>query len=475
MKRRNFLKCSMAAALFNGANQGFSNTRVSPADLDKYGGWKGKKFKATGFFRAEKEDRWWLVTPEGNAFISLGINHFMPYLFQQKYNNTAWQRLLGVEKGRGPEFNQSLKKWFFKTCKDFGFNTAGVHNDNRLINDPAPTMAYMQPIKFLDIPHWKPNVPDENFMDVFSTDFAQRCDDLAKKIALPLKDDPYLLGYSMTDCTLFTHEDCRERTDVIGGRRRESRIGFVQRLRNFPASSAGKQAYVQLMQKLYNENIQDFNKVYQTSFASFSELAKAQNWRMYVYLHNGFEVRDNIEFLKLVVDKYYEVTKSSIHKYDPNHMFVGDKLNANTDSIDSVLPVTSKYTDIIFYQMYARYKVQKPGLDRWVSLVDKPIINGDSAYTMVTKHMPRPYGPVADNLEQRAQWTDEFFVNAFARKNFVGWHYCGLIDATNQNPRKEMRQHSGLMTDFGKPYPVLQEIMKKRSQEMYSIASKGSL
>lgn len=473
MKRRKFLKCSVASALFNGVNQGFSNSLISPADLDKYGGWKGKKFKATGFFRAEKDERWWLVTPEGNAFISLGINHFMPYLFQQKYNNSAWQNLLGVKKGKGQEFNEALRNWFLKTCKDFGFNTVGCHNAVNLINDPTPTMAYMHPIKFIDVPHWKTEVPDESFLDVFSTGFEHRCDKLARKFALPLKDDPYLLGYSMTDCTLFTHEDCRERTDVIGGRRRKSRIGFVQRLRNLPDSAAGKQVYVQLMQKLYRENIQDFNQVYQTSFVSFTELAKAQNWRMHIHLHNGFEVRDNIEFLKLVVDKYYEVAKNSIHKYDPNHMFVGDKLNANTDSIDSVLPVTSKYTDIIFYQMYARYEVQKAGLDRWVSLVDKPIINGDSAYTMVTEHMPRPYGPVADNLEERAQWTDEFFVNSFARKNFVGWHYCGLIDATNQNPHKKMRQHSGLMTDFGKPYPILQEIMKKRSQQMYSIALKG--
>ena len=212
-------------------------------------------------------------------------------------------------------------------------------------------------------------------------------------------------------------------------------------------------------------------KVYRTKFASFDDLAKAQNWRQYTHLYNGFEVRDNIEFLKLVVDKYYEVTKNSIQKYDPNHMFLGDKLNANTDSIDSVLPITSKYTDIIFYQMYARYEVQKPGLDRWNDLVDKPIINGDSAYTMVTEHMPRPYGPVADNLLQRAEWTEEFFVNAFSRKNFVGWHYCGLIDATNQNPRKQLRQHSGLMDSYGKPYPILQKVMKKSSQEMYCIAS----
>jgi K(+)-stimulated pyrophosphate-energized sodium pump len=78
-------------------------------------------------------------------------------------------------------------------------------------------------------------------------------------------------------------------------------------------------------------------------------------------------------------------------------MFFGDKINADTDSVDTVLAITSKYTDLVFYQMYAKYEVQKPALERWSRITDKPFINGDSAYTMVTEHMPRPYGPVADN------------------------------------------------------------------------------
>ena len=470
MKRRSFLKFSTAALVSQGFNSSIAQGKVPIQDLDKYGGWKGKKFKATGFFRAEKDERWWLVTPEGNAFLSFGINHFNPSLWSQEYNKDSWSKKFNGAKFPSPGFYKALTNWFYKTCDEFGFNTIGVHNSLALLNRPSARMAYMQPIKFIQIPHWKGEIPDENFVDVFSENFMKFADQLARKVCLPVKNDPFLLGYSMTDCSLFTHEDCRERTDVIGGARRESRIGFVNRLRNFPEGSAGKQAYVKLMKKLYNDDISAFNKVYQTGFDSFDTLAKAKNWRQDIHLHNGYEVRDNIEFLKLVVDQYYKVAKKAIQKYDSNHMFVGDKLNGNTDSVDTVLTVTSKYTDILFYQMYARYEVQKPGLDRWSKLVDMPIINGDSAYTMVTKHMPRPYGPIADNLTQRAEWTNEFFVNAFARKEFVGWHYCGLIDATNQNPRKKDRQHSGLLDSYGNAYPELQRVMKNRAGELYSLA-----
>ncbi|MEZ1318579.1 beta-galactosidase [Pseudomonas fluorescens] len=50
------------------------------ASLDKFGGWtQGPTFKASGFFRSEKRDgRWYLVTPEGHPFYSLGVNTVAP-------------------------------------------------------------------------------------------------------------------------------------------------------------------------------------------------------------------------------------------------------------------------------------------------------------------------------------------------------------------------------------------------------------
>ncbi|MEM1442584.1 MAG: hypothetical protein AAGF67_09595, partial [Verrucomicrobiota bacterium] len=253
--------------------------------------------------------------------------------------------------------------------------------------------------------------------------------------------------------------------------RRKSRIGWPRRLRNLNGEAVGKQAYVRTMKEIYEDSIAEFNDTYGTSFDSFDALASAVDWRPYTDLSNANETRDNVLFLQACVDAYYRTTHDAIQRYDPNHLFVGDKLNANTDSLDTVLPVTAKYTDILFYQMYARYEVQEPGLDRWKRVADLPVMNGDSAFTMVTETMPRPYGPVADNLDQRVEWTEEFFRKAFARPEFVGWHYCGLIDATNLVPRKKERQHSGLLDSFGNPYTNLERMLKACAGEIYEIAS----
>ena len=100
MERRSFLQLAAAGALGQGLLSAglLSAMPIHAADAasarDRFGGWTGKKFKATGFFRVEKDERWWLVTPEGNAFLSFGINHLYPDLFQQEYNREAWRKRL---------------------------------------------------------------------------------------------------------------------------------------------------------------------------------------------------------------------------------------------------------------------------------------------------------------------------------------------------------------------------------------------
>ncbi len=474
MYRRDFLRFAMVAGFSHSVMNSISAFGLKPDnELDRFGGFIGRQFRKTGFFRIEKDKRWWLVTPEGNAFLSFGINHLHPGWWKQDYNRHAWEKRLGLQNLDSPEFETALRAWFLRTCREYGFNTIGVHNQLSVINSPLPSMPYLKPIDFVDIPHWKTEVPDSNFLDVFAREFSLRCDNLAKEIAYPAKDDPFLIGYAMTDCPLFTEEDCRERPDVIGGAARKARIGWPRRLRNLGSDTPGKRVYVETVRNLYRDQISDFNLTYGTRFDSFDELLSAVDWRLYTDLSNGNEMRDNIEFLKLVVAKYYQTARDAIHRYDPNHMFIGDKINANTDSMDTILTTTSRFTDLVFYQMYGRTDIQESSLEKWSGIVEKPFINGDAAFTMITENMPRPFGPVADNIHQRAKWTEEFFRRAFSRPEFVGWHYCGLIDAPNQIEAKKDRQHSGLLDGYGEPYSELKKVLKSCSDQIYSIAIGG--
>ena len=156
MNRRESIQTLLTATGAGGLIWNLSANDATNTELDHYGGWKGKSFEATGFFRVEKDDRWWLVTPEGNAFLSFGINHLYPDLFRQRFNKEAWQKRLGVsDLNENSTFNPALRNWFLQTCRDYGFNTVGVHNALQIVNRPKPAVPYMQPIKFIDVPHWK--------------------------------------------------------------------------------------------------------------------------------------------------------------------------------------------------------------------------------------------------------------------------------------------------------------------------------
>ena len=70
---------------------------AKPNTHEQYGGWIGLRFDDTGFFRLEEaKGRWWLVTPQGNAFLSFGLNHVEPGLLRNPYNREHWLNALGL-------------------------------------------------------------------------------------------------------------------------------------------------------------------------------------------------------------------------------------------------------------------------------------------------------------------------------------------------------------------------------------------
>ena len=95
LSRNQFIKLSSFCSLSTFLNYNLYglDKKESNIELDKYGGWKGKKFQRSGFFRTEFDgNKWWFVTPEGNGFISLGINHYHQDWWAQQYNKNFWLR-----------------------------------------------------------------------------------------------------------------------------------------------------------------------------------------------------------------------------------------------------------------------------------------------------------------------------------------------------------------------------------------------
>ena len=159
--------------------------------LDQYGGWKGVQGEATGFFRVEEiGGRWWYVTPEGNVFLSVGVNHAD---YREDYS---------------PEYVDFVRSHL----QDWGFNTVGWSQESlsskfvkgEVVHSrgwgPAQYarlgMPYAHLLRFTDM-EW---YADEQFPDVFDGDaFAHKCDRIARATCTQLRDDPHLIGYFYAD------------------------------------------------------------------------------------------------------------------------------------------------------------------------------------------------------------------------------------------------------------------------------------
>lgn len=467
MTRREYLKTmATAGAGLACASVGYTSTNGSRAmaDHDRFGGWKGKTFEATGFFRTEHDgERWWLVTPEGNAFISFGVNHYHAGWWAQDYNRDHWIKQFGATRPWDKAWNDGFRDAALADLRRLGLNTLGIHTDAPMLTEPPgqalfPYVARYEP---LVLSHYRKPSP-ETYADVFSPKYEAICEAAAREMAEPYANDPMILGYCMADVPAMTDNDAEWHKGTT----------WPRRLRNLGGNAPGKRAYVDTMRERHGD-IAAFNAVYATGFASWGALLAAEDWRPNARPANWAERDDNAAFLLLCVDKYYGVAKDALRRVDANHLFLGDKINANSDAFDTIVSVTSRYTDVVNIQYYAPWEKQKVTMDRWSDKVDKPFLNGDSAFTVPTKTMPAPYGPHAKDQAERAEWTREFMEKATARPDFVGWHMCGIIDTSKEMPGKEKHQHQGLMTTHGEFYPEMEAAVRDLSDRLYEIAIGG--
>ena len=156
-----------------------------------------------------------------------------------------------------------------------GMNTLGVHSSLRHLS--FGFVPYIHTARFVDICHYM-TPAESDFRDVFSPGFELHCDRVAQAEVLPRKNDPWLIGYFMTDCPIFTDLDAAPRRNSVYGAVRQGVSTWPRVLRNL-GSSPGKRAYIAAMRDSYGADIARFNAAYGTAFGSFEALEQAVNWR----------------------------------------------------------------------------------------------------------------------------------------------------------------------------------------------------
>lgn len=82
------------------------------AELSSYGGNVNRTFEATGYFRLEREnERWWLVDPKGNPFVTIGVNHADETNLKYDHNFDIWKTKYGSRENWIKGLSEDLKSW----------------------------------------------------------------------------------------------------------------------------------------------------------------------------------------------------------------------------------------------------------------------------------------------------------------------------------------------------------------------------
>jgi hypothetical protein len=430
--------------------------------LDRYGGLSSIQFNASGFFRTHKADRWWFVTPEGSAFLSFGLNHPNSEYLLQNYNIDFWKKEFGFQDASEPSFREGFIKKVMTDLALFGMNTIGTHARKEEFGKLK--VPYIQGLFFVNTSYWL-NPKAQAFSDVFSIEFEQHCENVAQRLVEPRSNDPYLIGYTLTDCPVMTDLDAAEHgQDPWGGPSPEVPT-WPRVLRNMGPDKPGKKVYVSLIRKRYS-SIKKFNDVYKTQFSSFRDLLNSINWGSYYRNTEIDDITDNQIFLIEILEKYYSVSLAAIRKFDTSHLIFGDIVNAQTCPPDEIISKICEHTDLIAYQYYGDYDQQSTILNRWSKLTGKPLFHADSSFCVSYNEMPAPVGAICPDQEIRAQRFLDFANKAFSRPDFIGWNWCGWVDSWKE--WKKVRQHSGLQDPFGRYHHPMPETMAGFGSKLYS-------
>ena len=188
-----------------------ANLSAAPASWDEYGGMAdGPQLEATGNFRTEKVDgKWWLVTPSGHLFYSLGINVVKAdsdapngLTHPEWYESTARSAMSFPtwnlrEKFGKTDFKADYYGFVLRRLDSWGINTIGNWSDGDLTNLGRKPYA----LTVVSKPEGLPYLPS-GFYDTLDASFASGMRDavaaavaVAGSAAARAATDPMCIGF----------------------------------------------------------------------------------------------------------------------------------------------------------------------------------------------------------------------------------------------------------------------------------------
>lgn len=265
----------------------------------------------------------WLIDPQGKPFFSLGVcvvtqgesrENFDP----ENPGYAAWQQYA------------TPSAWADATLgrlRDWKFTTVGGWSDYKTLRQSTNMLRAFTPVLHIGSTAGAP------WWDMWDPKNIGRMDDVARPQILAYRDDPRLLGY-------FTDNELGWWNATL----------FKMTLEQ-PPSSGQRQRLIQLLRDAFQN---DWRKLERDFVAE-----KAGSWRelqkggMLFVRPGGDGISVMRRFLGMIAERYYQLTRDIIRKYDQRALILGDRYQSFY--YPEVARAAAKYVDAISSNLNAHW------------------------------------------------------------------------------------------------------------------------
>ena len=450
---------------------------------DRYGGIDtAGGFRRSGYFRTERRDgRWWLVTPDGNPFFSIGMDVVQPggatyvegreFMFRDlpardgelaaHWSERDDRRGLGAQRGRGFDhghafdfYRANLERKFgadwqahwreetLARLEAWGFNTIGDWSEAELC--AMHHLPYTVPLSpegefakvSSGIDWWGP------MPDVFDPDFAAAVDRMADHAGARFRSDPYLIGYFVDNELAWgsgSSTDPHQRYSIA--------VGVLAAGPQSPAKSA----FIEELSERYREP-QHLAEAWGIPLATWDSLRRAGFALPQESLVKPAVIADLAAFTRRFSEAYFRTVAEALRRHDPDHLYLGSRFAWQTPE---AVEACAHSCDVVSFN---RYRRSIAGDEEWrrFHALDKPALIGEFHFGSTDRGLFWE-GLVGVGSESERGPAYARYLHAVAdNPDFVGAHWFKYVDEPlTGRPLDGENAHIGFVSVADLPYDDL--------------------
>jgi hypothetical protein len=429
--------------------------------IDRFGGVTGGvSFEATGFFRTQKhEGRWYLVTPEGHPFYSLGVNAVIAdnertyvegreWMFSSLpkadepaaafygqrddrsgngsaegvgYNHGRWfdfyaanlQRTYG--KPGGPTAFDAAR-WQAHTLdrlQGWGFNTIGNWSAAGL--ESAERVPYTLPLSIVGDyasistgMDWWGRMPDP-----FDPRFAMATERAVAIAARDHREDPWLIGYYADNELAWAGPGATPET------RYALALGTLKLTTDIPA----KRAFLKQLRDKYR-NQEGLAKAWGIELPAW-ELMEDPGFQGPLPNPEYPQIEaDYQHFQESFADTYFKTVSDALKWHAPNQLLLGGRFAVSTPE---AVKACAQYCDVLSFNFYT--PTPQDGYDfKALAALDKPVLVSEFHFGSRDRGLFWPGVMEVAREEDRGPAYDKFLDAALKEPSIVGVHWFQYLD-----------------------------------------------